>query len=69
VKMRSKRVKPWAATWRLWLALALGVLGSLSAVLSMRSNIVLLCLGVSVLITVLGLVQFSLWSKLRRSWL
>lgn len=64
MKMRSKTVKPPAATWRLWSALALGVLGSLSAVLSIRSNIVLLCLGVSVLITarfgpILAVVQAS----------
>jgi hypothetical protein len=67
--MRSKMVKPDTGTWRLWLALGLGVLGTLGAVLSIRGNLMLISLALSVLIAMVGLVQFSLWSKLRRSWL
>jgi hypothetical protein len=62
-------VKPGVATWRLWLALGLGVFGVLGAVLSIRSNMMLIFLALSVLMTLVGLVQFSLWSKLRQSWL
>jgi hypothetical protein len=69
MEMRSKMVKPGTATWRLWLALGLGVLGTLSAVLSIRSNMMLIFLALSVLMALVGLVQFSLWSTLRRSWL
>jgi hypothetical protein len=71
MKMRSKIVKAVSATWRLWLALGLGVLGTLSAVLSFSigSNTMFIFLALSVLITLVGLVQFSLWSTLRRSWL
>jgi hypothetical protein len=71
VEMRSKMVKAVTATWRLWLAVGLGVLGTLSAVLSLSigSNTMFLFLALSVLITLVGLVQFSLWSTLRRSWL
>ena len=69
--MRSKMVKTVIATWRLWLALGLGVLGTVGAVLSLSigSNTMLIFLAPSVLITLVGLVQFSLWSTLRRSWL
>jgi hypothetical protein len=69
VEMRSKMAKPGTATWRLWLALGLIVLGTLSAVLGILSNMMLTLLAASFLIVLLGLVQFSLWSKLRRSWL
>jgi hypothetical protein len=71
MKMRSKMVKAVTATWRLWLALGLGVLGTLSAVLSLSIgiNTMFIFLALSVLITLVGLVQFSLWSTLRRSWL
>ena len=65
--MRSKMIKPGTATWRLWLALGLGVLGTLGAVLSIRSNLMLIFLALSVLIALVGLVRFSLWSTLRRS--
>jgi cytochrome c biogenesis protein ResB len=58
-------------TWRLWLGLGLGGLGGLNAVLalSIARNVMLIFLAVSVLIALVGLIQFSLWSKLRRSWL
>jgi hypothetical protein len=69
VEMRSKMVKPGTGTWRLWLALGLGVFGTLGAVLSIRSNLMLISLALSVLIAMVGLVQFSLWSTLRQSWL
>ncbi len=64
-------VKPSTATWRLWLGLGLGGLGILNAALglSIGSNVVPIFLAVSVLIALVGLVQFSLWSKLRQSWL
>jgi hypothetical protein len=64
-----KMVKLGTATWRLWLGLGLGALGTLSAVLSIGSNMMLTVLALSVLMVLVGLVQFSLWSKLRRSWL
>lgn len=62
-------VKPGTATWRLWLGLGLVALGTLSAVLSIASNLMLIFLALSVLMVLAGLVQLSLWSKLRRSWL
>lgn len=65
--MRSKMIKPGTATWKLWLALGLGVLGTLGAVLSIRSNLMLIFLALSALMALVGLVQFSLWSTLRRS--
>ena len=68
MEMRSNMVKLGTATWRLWLGLGLGALGTLSAVLSIGSNMMLIFLALSVLMVLLGLVQFSLWSKLRRSW-
>jgi hypothetical protein len=71
VEMRSKMVKPGTATWRLWLGLGLGGLGVLNAVLSLSigSNWTLILLALSLLMALVGLVQFSLWSTLRRSWL
>lgn len=62
-------VKAGTATWRLWLALGLAVLGTLTAVLSLSivSNMMLIFLGLSVLMPLVGLVQFSVWSTLRRS--
>jgi hypothetical protein len=62
-------VKPGTATWRLWLGLGLVALGTLSAVLSIGRNLMLIFLALSVLMVLAGLVQFSLWSKLRRPWL
>jgi len=50
-------VKPDTATWRLWLGLGLGALGTLNAVLSIGSNMMLIFLAVSVLMALLGLVQ------------
>jgi hypothetical protein len=67
--MNSNIDKPGTGIWRLWLALGLGVLGTLGAVLSICSNMMLISLALSVLMALVGLVQFSLWSKLRRSWL
>ena len=69
--MRSKIVKPGTAAWRLWLGLGLGGLGILNAVLSLSigSNMMLILLALSVLLAAVGLVQFPLWSTLRRSWL
>jgi hypothetical protein len=71
VEMISKMVKPGTATWRLWLGLCLGGLGILNAVLSLSigSNWTLIFVALSVLMALVGLVQFSLWSTLRRSWL
>ena len=68
MKMRSEMVKLRAATWRLWFALGLGVVGSAGVAFSIH-NTVLIFLAVSVLIISFSLVQFSLWSKVRRSWL
>jgi len=71
VEMRSKMVKPGTATWRLWLGLGLGGLGILNDVLSLSigSNWTLIFLALSLLMALVGLVKFSLWSTLRRSWL
>ncbi len=69
MELRSKMMKPGTATWRLWLGLGLGSLGTLSAVLGIGSNLMLIFLALSLLMALLGLVQFSLWSKHRRSWL
>jgi hypothetical protein len=69
VEMRSKMVKPGTATWRLWLGLGLAALGTLSAVLSIGSNLMLIFVALSVMMVLVGVAQFSLWSKLRRSWL
>jgi hypothetical protein len=70
-EMRAKMVKPSADKWRLWLGLGLGGLASLNAVLalSIAGNVMLIFLAVSILMALVGLIQFSLWSKTRRSWL
>ncbi len=44
MEMRSKMVKPGTATWRLWLGLGLGTLGTLNAVLSIGGNPMLIFL-------------------------
>ncbi|MBZ5687552.1 MAG: hypothetical protein LAP86_21245 [Acidobacteriia bacterium] len=69
--MRTKMVKPDADTWRLWLGLGLASLGALNAVLafSIGRNVMPTFLAVSVLMALVGLIQLSLWSKTRRSWL
>ncbi len=69
--MRTKMVMPSPDTRRLWLGLVLGGLGSLNGVLafSIGRNVMPIFLAVSVLMTLVGLIQFSLWSKTRRSWL
>ena len=68
-EMRSKIVKSGAATWRLLLGLGLSGLAMLSVVLSTLSGVMLMFAALSVLIALVGLVQLSLWSTLRRSWL
>jgi hypothetical protein len=69
--MRPKMVNAVTATWRLWLALGLAILGTFIAVLSVGIGgyTILILLALSVLVTLVGLVEFSLWSTLRRSWL
>jgi len=69
--MRSNMAKLGTATWRLWLGVVLVALGTLSGVLSISigSTMMLIFLALSVLAALVGLVQFSLWSKLRGSWL
>jgi hypothetical protein len=69
VKMKSNMVKQDTFTWRLWLALGLGISAALGAVLSIGSNLMLIFLALSVLMVLVGLIQVSQWSKLRRSWL
>ena len=68
-EMRSRIVKSGAATWRLWLGLGLSGLAMLSVVLSTVSSVMLMFPALSVLIALVGLVQLSLWSRLRLSWL
>jgi len=60
-------VKPAAAIWRVWLGLGPGGLGGLNAAraLSIGRNVMPIFLAVSVLIALVGLIHFSLWSKLR----
>jgi hypothetical protein len=64
-------VKPSADKWRLWLGLGLGVFAGLNAVLglSLAGNWMPIFLADSVLMALVGLIQFSLWSKSRQSWL
>ena len=62
-------MKSGTATWRLWLGLGLSGLALLSVVLSTISSVMPMFLALSVLIALVGLVQLSLWSRLRRSWL
>jgi hypothetical protein len=71
MEMRSKIETPGNATWRLWLGLSLAGLGILNAVLSLSigGNMMLMFLALSVLMALVGLVQFSLWSAIRQSWL
>jgi hypothetical protein len=58
-------VKPSADTWRLWLGLGLGGLAGLNVVLSLSiaGNLMPIYVSVSVLMALVGLIQFSLWSK------
>ena len=67
----SQMVKPSADKWRLWLGLGLGGLAGVNAVfgVGVAGNLMPLFLAVSVLVALVGLIQFSLWSKTRRSWL
>lgn len=68
-EMRSKIVKSGPATWRLWLGLGLSGLAMFSVVLGTVSSVRLMFAALSFLIALVGLVQLSLWSTLRRSWL
>jgi len=65
--LRSTIVKPGTAQWRLWLGLGLSALGTVITALSIGRNLMFVAL--SVLLVMLGWVQLSLWSRLRRSWL
>jgi cytochrome c biogenesis protein ResB len=69
--MKDKMVKPGADTWRMWLGLGLGGLSGITAVLalSIGRDGMPIFLAVSVLVALAGLIQLSLWSKTRRSWL
>ena len=57
------------AGWRLWLGLALEVLGILVAVFSIGTDIMLVGLALGVLTVIVGLIQVSFWSRVRRVWL
>jgi len=58
-----------SAAWQGWLGLSLSFLGILIAVLSIGAETMLVFLALAVLTIVIGLIQVSSWSKLRRSWL
>jgi hypothetical protein len=58
-----------SAAWQGWLGLSLSFLGILIAVLSIGAETMLVFLALAVLTIVIGLIQVSAWSKLRRSWL
>lgn len=70
-QMSAKMVEPSSDKWRPWLGLGLGAIAGLNAVLglSIAGNLMPIVLAVSVLMALVGLIQFSLWSKTRRSWL
>ena len=70
-EMSAKMVKPISDKWRLWLGLGLGGISGLNAVLglSIAGNPMPIFLAFSVLMALVGLIQFSLWSKTRKSWL
>ena len=55
--------------WRLWLGLSLEVLGILVAVFSIGTSIMLVGLALGVLTVIVGLIQVSFWSRVRRVWL
>ena len=57
------------AGWRLGLGLILEVLGILVAVFSIGTGIMLVGLELAVLTVIVGLVQVSFWSRVRRVWL
>ena len=54
------------AGWRLWLGLTLEVLGGLVAVFSIGTGIILVGLALGVLTVIVGLIQVSFWSRVRR---
>jgi len=58
-----------STAWRLWLALALSVVALAMTLLSIGSDAMLTILASAVLLLLAGLIQFSLWSKVRSSWL
>jgi hypothetical protein len=55
--------------WRLWLGLALSIVGVVMGLLSIRSDMMLPILASAVLVLLTGLIHFSLWSKVRHRWL
>jgi hypothetical protein len=57
------------AGWRLWLGLTLEALGICIAVFSIGTGIMLVGLALGVLTVIVGLVQVSFWSRVRRVWL
>ena len=62
-------MEPTGEAWRLWLALALSIVGVVMGLLSIRSDMMLPILAPAVLVLLTGLIQFSLWSKVRHHWL
>lgn len=62
-------MEPTSEAWRLWLALALSIVGVVMGLLSIRSDMMLPILAPAVLVLLTGLIQFSLWSKVRHHWL
>lgn len=70
-RVRSKievvNVPKTSQVWRLRLGLSLSVFGTLIALLGIRIDMTMALLAIAVLTVFTGLVQLSLWSRLRKS--
>jgi hypothetical protein len=63
-------MKPYTdEAWRLPLGLSMSVFGILIALLGISIDMTLTFLALAVLTASTGLIQLSLWSKVRQSWL
>ncbi len=55
--------------WRLWLGLGLIVTGILIGLFGLSDGLNLIVMALASLVVLVGLIQFSLWSRLRHCWL